>query len=337
MSDGAGDFGAKLDLALKVLNISRGQLAQEARVDKSLVSRWTRGLAAPRGHNLAQLTDIVRVRAPGFTQLAWDLPLEGFAKAIGAPLSEIPAAPAAEPTGWLAGSRRQSAIETQREGHAYPGLYVSFRQAFRNTGDLVAELIVMWREGERLLFRQYDPAFSHVGELFILRHQLFSVGEDDQRVDGLMYYLLNGVTGQKAIRLDGLQMTVLNDRYRTPTAAPVVLQRLADLEDERPPPDEALNRIVTRLREAFEAGTIGERAGPEVAAALAPVIGAPRPDGGLDRVLRMPSERSLCVSELDWTGAVEADIRRLRAWLLDDETCFPIVATAPSPTLPARG
>jgi hypothetical protein len=49
MTDDALEFGARLSLAMKLLNISRGALASEARADKSLVSRWVRGLATVLG------------------------------------------------------------------------------------------------------------------------------------------------------------------------------------------------------------------------------------------------------------------------------------------------
>jgi transcriptional regulator with XRE-family HTH domain len=237
MTDDALEFGARLSLAMKLLNISRGALASEARADKSLVSRWVRGLATPRGPYLATLTEIVAARAPGFSQLSWDLPIEAFRRALDgeAPAPAPPAAPEPRPTQpdadqYLAGtehSRPQSAREVEREGHAYPGVYAGFRVAFRNTGEIVPDLFIIWRRGSRLFFRVFDPSFSHTGEVFILRHQLFLVGEDDQRVDGLICYILNGVSGQRAFRLDGVVMTVANDRHRTPGAAPIRFDRAA--------------------------------------------------------------------------------------------------------------
>jgi len=49
----------KLGLARKALTVSRGRLAAEARVDKALVSRWLRGVSAPRGHNLEAVTALM--------------------------------------------------------------------------------------------------------------------------------------------------------------------------------------------------------------------------------------------------------------------------------------
>lgn len=75
-------FGARLSLAMKLLNISHGALASAARADKSLVSRWARGVTTPRGPYLAVITEIIHARAPRFTQLSWDLPLDEFARVI---------------------------------------------------------------------------------------------------------------------------------------------------------------------------------------------------------------------------------------------------------------
>ena len=53
-------FGAKLDLAMKMANISRARLAVMVGVDKSVVSRWLSDSVRPSGHNLTLVTDIIR-------------------------------------------------------------------------------------------------------------------------------------------------------------------------------------------------------------------------------------------------------------------------------------
>ena len=327
MSDSSQHFGAKLDLVLKLLNISRGGLAAQARVDKSLVSRWARGLTDPRGHNLTVVTDIVKARLPHFTQLSWDLPMAQFAKAVGAPgeAEALPESPAPRgPPGWLQASHAQSQVEVAREGRSYPGLYVCFRQFFRNSGEILGELMAIWREGDRLFFRQWDPSFSHAGEVFILRHQLFFVGEDDRRIDGLTYYLMNGISGDKAIRIDGLCMTVLNDRNRTPTAAVIVMQRLLDLENGALPNEAARARIAANLNALLASGELAGLIDPEVQAAVTPMVGVRRDDGSIDHVLRASAERSVAASEIECSARAEASIRRLRARLLGPADDLPL-------------
>ena len=62
----ASDFSAKLALAMKVLSLSRGRLAAEIRVDKSVVARWLNGVNAPNGHNLSCISAVIGARRPGF-------------------------------------------------------------------------------------------------------------------------------------------------------------------------------------------------------------------------------------------------------------------------------
>ena len=325
------DFPKKLDLILKGLSLSRGRLAASLGVDKSLVSRWASGTNSPSAHNLAELTRLIAERQPGFTLLDWDADIPALAARYGLPAPDLLAgAPSAEPIGGdrlLAASRAQSAVEVRREGAAYTGIWVGFYQAFRNTGQVIPELICIWRQGDRLLFREFNLFFSHIGEMLIIRHQIFMVGEDDTRVDGLLYLLLNGVGGEKAVRIDGLAMSVFNGRFRAPGASPVVLQRLADLEDEAAPPDEAaVNAILDRLRAAHFADETPTLAGPAILEAVRPRVGAPRDDGEIDHLLRSPEPRSLAACEVEWNPTLEADVRRLRLALLGVDDCFPIAA-----------
>jgi hypothetical protein len=51
------NFPAKLDLVMKALSFSRGRLAADLGVDKSVVARWATGAVSPSDHNLAALTD----------------------------------------------------------------------------------------------------------------------------------------------------------------------------------------------------------------------------------------------------------------------------------------
>ena len=77
------DLASKLDLLLKALSISRGRLAQEAGVDKSLVGRWVAGSVSPSPHNLEKVTAALARRSPGFTMLDWDRPFDAFAAHFG--------------------------------------------------------------------------------------------------------------------------------------------------------------------------------------------------------------------------------------------------------------
>ena len=322
----SADFPQKLELVLKALSLSRGRLAADLAVSKSLVSRWVSGGNAPAAHNLEALTSLIARRREGFTLLDWDRDLPDLAALFGVSAVAAPGLEPPQARGALHASRLQSSVEVQREGGAYPGVYVGFRQTFRNTGEVIGDVIIFWREDGRLFYRHFDPVFSHVGEALILRHQLFLFGEDDGRVDGLAFYVLNGVVGQKAMRIDGLAMTVQGDRFRTPGATPVVLQRLMDLGDDGlPPPDALLADVMERLSQAYQRSAVREMAGPEIVAAVTPRVGAPLERGGVDHILRAPGERSLSASEVDWSPALEIEARRLRSLLLDAPQDFAIL------------
>jgi adenylate cyclase len=78
------DFGQKLGVVLKAINLSRGRLAQTVGVDKSVVSRWASGVQAPSDYNLSLLTETVARHRPGFERRDWDLDAEGFANRLDA-------------------------------------------------------------------------------------------------------------------------------------------------------------------------------------------------------------------------------------------------------------
>ena len=318
-------FAQKLDLVLKVLSISRGRLAADLGVNKSVIARWISGANEPTVHNLAALTSLVARRHAAFTLLDWDRDVTALAAMFGASVPASPETPRPEPSDFLLASRLQSGVEVEREGGAYPGVYVAFRQSFKNSGRVVPDLVVIHRQANQLFFAIYDPVFTHQGEVFILRHQLFLFGQDGERADGLTLHVLNGVVGRKAVRLDGLLLSVASDRQRTPTSAVVVLQRVADLDGSGalPQPDQ-LTEILTRLAALFEAGSLEGLAGPAIVAAVSSRGAAPSAPGPMDFLLRRPAERSLSASEADWNRDLEADARRLRSAVLGTDDCFEI-------------
>ena len=315
------EFSAKLAVVLKALAISRGRLAADLGVDKSVVSRWMSGIYAPAGENLSALTRLVAARHPGFTGLDWDRDAASLVSLFGGVTPSAPqqSSGQVEDISELCHSRAQSKIEVDREGHAYPGIYASFRTVFRNTGDLLIELVVIWRDGTRLRFRQTDPSFSRVGEILIVRHQLFGMGEDDARIDGLAFYILNAVSGRIALRLDGIFSTVTGDRWRTPGATTVVLLRIADLPGATYPDEAILAPIAARMKRLYTDQQVATVAGPAIVSAIRPTVGVPRDDGGFDNILRVPMDRSLTASEVEYNSQLGADIARVRIATIADD------------------
>lgn len=260
MSLQAPDFGARLSLAMKVLNISRGALASEARADKSLVSRWTRGVVAPRGHNLAVLTEVVRARQPDFTQLSWELPIERFAAAIGAPPAWIaaPAPPLAEvappppsrtptvveaapvpglpdlPYGVVALCRQ----ETEVRGAAYEGHFRAFVLSATRLGEIMRLSAMLRLRGDILEIRLVGGGWECRGWMMSRRAQLHGL-MSDAADGGIAYLLLNGVTMPRALAMDGIFTTTAHDKGQTPVSSPILFERIDSLgadpetDDER--------------------------------------------------------------------------------------------------------
>jgi transcriptional regulator with XRE-family HTH domain len=76
-------FAQRLSLALKALSMSRGRMAAELGVDKSLVGRWASGGTRPSAYNMERLTHFLAAKRPGLTLLDWDRSLPDFAALFG--------------------------------------------------------------------------------------------------------------------------------------------------------------------------------------------------------------------------------------------------------------
>jgi transcriptional regulator with XRE-family HTH domain len=297
----ADGMSERLGLLLRRLSLSNARLAQLIGVDKSLVGRWLAGAVRPGPHNLSRITELAAQNIPGFSLLDWERALPDFAAAIGADPG-LPAArrPASKDSlgGYPFFTPEASRAEVARVGHAYPGLYRLWRQAFNNTGQVVLERLAIRRwPGGHLVFRCTDGAFEHHGLVLILRGLLFLCGEERERQDELFQMVLHGVNGTQALRLDGILLSVAGDRLHTPGAMIVAAEREAAYD---PPPDAAFDEawfaaIRAQTLAINRAGTGHDGAPPEILAQIANQVSPQGPD----RVLRLPAERSIAVADTD--------------------------------------
>src|ERR1700754_3873281 len=126
------DFGPKLNLVLKAFSLSRGRLAAELKVDKSLVGRWVAGTVTPSAHNLSALTALVASRKTGFSLLDWDLTLQGLAERLGveAVVEKQASGEAEIGLGFPARLIETARNETARRGHGFEGIWSAKRVAF---------------------------------------------------------------------------------------------------------------------------------------------------------------------------------------------------------------
>lgn len=227
----------KLELALKALSMSRGRMAAELGVDKSLVGRWISGKVIPSAHNLTRLTELIAGRRPGFTLLDWDRDLEGLAAALG-----VEASAAAQSSDvladWIPPAILKEALQgTAMRGGAYEGVWRSTRPSSDLPGRFLHDHCLIQRAENGLLsFRTGVEGVSFEGGALLLQHQLFSVAAD--RAHGtLLFSIFNGVARQKAEVLDGITLVCLRDAGGSPAASSCVLHRVADPTGD---PDEDL-------------------------------------------------------------------------------------------------
>jgi hypothetical protein len=289
-------FGAKLDLVMKLANVGRGRLAASVGVDKSVVSRWLNDLALPSGSNLTAVTALIRRERPEFSLLTWDLPPDEFARAVGAPATPPESDAPVEPPGGLElGVLEVARLAVPREGWVYPGLYLGFRKAFANTGTIVAQGLMLRIEDGRLAARSSDGLFNYRGEALVLRGQLFILLEEKTRLDEVLLLVLNGVSAPMAHVIDGLMAGVAGDRTCTPSVTAIAFERQAEVRGDDSD-EELWERCVAELNRLNEERSCREAMPADFSRVVDSLVGQAREGGELDHVLRVPLQRSLAIA-----------------------------------------
>lgn len=263
----APTFAARLDLALKALSMSRGRLAQEASVDKSLVSRWVAGHVTPSGPNLEKVTAALARRVPGFSMLDWERPMGAFAALFG----EGPPLPPPATPGLLAfpfdvtGPAR---AETAKRGDEYVGLYALYRRAFSRNGPVVrAALMLRLRDG-LLEARKGTPGIEHRGWALLMLNRLY-VMLAEEKFESMAYMIANAGQQPRARVIGAISLSV-STGLLVPKATPSVLVRHADLTGDGAADDAAYEA----LRDA--GGTVPEADVPPFALAYVSRDAGPR-------------------------------------------------------------
>jgi hypothetical protein len=282
-------FHTKLAFVLKALSLSRGGLASELAVDKSLVSRWVSGRVRPSAHNLSRLSDLVAERRPGFTALDWERPIGSLAILIGADPET------------LAGSTAPSLLEmlplpllnhsratTSLRAAAYEGFFRSTRPYAEKPGSFWHDVFIIRPHANGLLeYKMRSASVTVEGWVLLLQHQLFVIGAE-LTSGSFAYAILNGVGAARAGRLDGLVLYCAMDPTRTPTAAPIVLERIGDLSGD-PAADDARLAEYAKLDPLAAPDDLPR----EIIAHLTRNLGPDQFQRGGDLLLRAPSARSL--------------------------------------------
>lgn len=241
------NFPGKLDLVMKAMSFSRGRLAADLGVDKSVVARWATGAVSPSEHNLAALTHLIAQKKPGFSMLDWDRSPEALVGLFGGEARAEPARSATPKSlDLLAPLIEQSRLTTDRRGAAYEGFWRSTRPSVIMEGRFFHDHGMIRRESDGLLrFTAGGSGLLFQGWVLLNEGQLFIVLYDTVGLTPI-FLILNGVPLQKASLLDGIVMASALNAARTPSAYPIILERIGDLTGDREADDARCQELIAR-------------------------------------------------------------------------------------------
>ncbi len=282
-------FFAKLDLVLKVFSMSRGRLAADLGVDKSVVGRWVTGAVAPSAHNLTLLTAQVAKRVPGFTSLDWERNLAGLAEFIGADPDAVPGqAPEGGSPGLPLAILDQILATTALRGAAYQGFFRSTRPYVLNAGRFLHDHGMIRLNASGLLQLRMGTGGTVVeGWMLPLHNQLFCIAADVTS-GALLFGIFNGVATARADVIDGLTLGSALDGGRTPTAMSMMFERIGELSGDAATDDARFEQLAAGNPVAPE-GSISEALRDHLTGDFGPAALAL----GGDLLLRMPLSRSM--------------------------------------------
>jgi hypothetical protein len=279
-------FSAKLELVLKALSISRGRLAADLGVDKSVVGRWVTGAVKPSSHNLSSLTALIAGRVPGFKTLDWDRSFADLASLMGADPSAVPSLGPGAPGLPLAIADHILATTSLR-GAAYEGFFRSTRPYVLQPGRFVHDYAMVRRDPTGYLHLRMGTGGTVVeGWVLTLHNQLFTIAADVTS-GAMLFGIFYGVATPRADVIDGLMLGPALDVARTPTACAIIFERIGDLTDD-PVADDRRFETLSRIDPVAPEGSISD----EMRDHLLRDIGPEQSALGGDMLLRLPLERS---------------------------------------------
>ena len=273
-------FSAKFALVLKALSISRGRLAADLGVDKSVVGRWATGVVKPSDHNLSRLTALVAERLAGFTALDWDRSSGDFASLIGA----SPNAVAGLPLPVL----EQILATTALRASAYEGFFRSTRPYVLQPDRFVHDHGMLRLDDQGLLALRIGTAGSLVeGWMLPMGNQLYCIAAQ-VALGSLLFGIFNGVASTRAQVLDGIVLTPALDSGRTPTSHAMMFERIGDLSGNVEADDAEFERLAA-LDPLAPQGSISDGMRAHLVRDIGPAAAAL----GGDMLLRLPLDRTI--------------------------------------------
>lgn len=228
MSD---EFAQRFTLVLKALSMSRGRLASELGVDKSLVGRWASGGVRPSAYNLERLTRFLAEKRPeGLTLLDWERDLPEFAALFGV---EMTAAGGEAGGLGLSGALRdmvRNAVDSQLT--AYEGFWRTTHASVFQPGCFCRQHgIIRVEDDGALRFELGADGIRYGGSMFPVEGQVFAIASDSVR-HVPSFLILNVVPMPKIVMLDGL-LIAASSSLRVPSAYSILFERVGDLSRDR--------------------------------------------------------------------------------------------------------
>lgn len=286
------------------------------RVNKALPSRWANDVTRPGGPSLEALTKVLEARCEGFNQLSWDLPFDQF-RALFPSVGPGPA-----PYGKTSPSLINTAVtvspaEVARFAGIYAGAYACFHTFSVPPGELVAALVLIWREGDQLFARLQYPGIEFSGEIFVDRNHLFAALQLTKSEPAASFVYINPIFGPKAMMIDSLVMTLAWDGAATPSAGRMIGVRIADAPQTGTLSRSWQSAVAKRMSKINFSREVDGLAGPRLAGALK----NHEPGVGLRdmALLRVPASDEFSVSSLYVQPEVAADIQHIQAVLVPEE------------------
>jgi len=278
-----------LNFALRALGVSRGRLAVEVGVDKSVVGRWARGSVRPSPENLARLTALIARQIPGFTALDWEREPAGFADVLGVDPSVVASGGRPSVGSAFHDALLAEALEaTARLGATYEGFFRSTRPHSGLPGVFLHDHMMVRRGPDGLM--RFDLRCDVVrveGWVLPQRNQLIVIGAEDAS-GSPAFGIFNCVAAPRADVIDGLLLACSLDAPRTPTACSMVFERVGELSGDADADD-------ARIDELGKADPLATPASAPAAltAHLVRDIGPAQLALGGDWLLRSPLTRSI--------------------------------------------
>jgi len=283
-------FGAKLELVLKALSMSRAQLAAALVVDKSVIGRWITGAVTPSAHNLTRLTQFVAKHRTGFTLLTWEDNFDDVAEFMGIQAGkpeksrvrdllpfDLPPAVVAEAAPKIGGYAGIWRITCSAGVAATPELFVHGYSIMRpgQPGALACTT------------RMFDIRVE--GWVVMIHNQLFSTSMET--VSGRLHFIiLNGLTGGSDL-LDGIGLSCRGELGGMPLAWPLTMERLAELSGDADADERAFNAL-TALSPSAPTGSVSAAMRRHLLRDIGPNAAA----AGGELLLFMPAIRSLAAA-----------------------------------------